>query len=105
MHIILNASRSLVQGSRFFLSRLWLRYWSQFKKLLIPDPMDRIIGDPDNFRGSIGSGISASAIGITALIKGPPLKIAAPCGPPYKLWALTYMGLSYIYLYESEETC
>ena len=26
--------------------------------LLIPDPMDRIIGDPDNFRGSVGSGIS-----------------------------------------------
>jgi len=24
----------------------------------MPDPMDRIIGDPDNFRGSVGSGIS-----------------------------------------------
>ena len=26
-------------------------------QLPIPDPMDRIFGDPDNFRGSVGSGI------------------------------------------------
>jgi len=30
-------------------------------QLLIPDPMDCIIGDPDNFRGSVGSGIRSSA--------------------------------------------